>query len=88
LEESNKFLELLRDVVRKDEGILDLVVQAPHVGSTFCRVIPLKVGDISLEFHIVGGEVAVGLLEPLQFSFCYCHMIWVPESHFQNCDQN
>jgi hypothetical protein len=30
LEESHKLLELLRDVVRQGEVILDLVVQAPH----------------------------------------------------------
>jgi hypothetical protein len=36
LEESNKFLELLRDVVRQVEGILDLVVQVPHKGSALC----------------------------------------------------
>jgi hypothetical protein len=65
LEESNKFLELLQDVVRQGKGILDLIVQAPHEGSTFCRVILLNIGSISLEFCIIGGQVTVCLLECL-----------------------
>jgi hypothetical protein len=59
LEESNKFLELLRDIIRQGKSILDLVVQAPHESSTFGRVIPLNVSGIALEFHIIGGEVVV-----------------------------
>jgi hypothetical protein len=54
LEGSNKLLELLRDVLRQDKGILDLVVQAPHKGSTFCRVIPLNFGSIGLQFGVIG----------------------------------
>jgi hypothetical protein len=87
LEESNKFLELLSNVVRQGKDILELIVQASHKGGTFCRVVPLNISGIALEFCIIGGEVTVSLLELLQFSFCYHHMIWVPESHFQNRDQ-
>jgi hypothetical protein len=54
LEESNKLLDLLRDVVRKGKGILDLIVQVPHEGGMFCRVIQLGVGSIALEFCIIG----------------------------------
>jgi hypothetical protein len=86
LEESNKFLELLKDVVRQGKGILDLIVQAPHKGSTFCRVIPLNVGGIALEFYVIDEEVMFCLLEHLQFSFYGRHMIWVPKCHFQNRD--
>jgi hypothetical protein len=75
----------LKDIIRQD--ILDLVVQAPHKSSTFCRVIPLHVSGIVLEFCLIGGEVVVCLLELLQFSFCCCHTICVPKSHFQNRDQ-
>jgi hypothetical protein len=83
LEEGNKFLKLLRDVVRQGKDILDFVVQAPGGGRTFCRVVPLNVRGIALEFSTIGGEVAVFLLQHLQFSFCCRHTIWVPNSHFQ-----
>jgi hypothetical protein len=87
LEESNKFLELLRDIVRQGMCILDFVVQALHEGSTFCRVIPLNISSIALYFYVIGGEAAICLLQCLQFSFCYYHTIWVPECHLQNCNQ-
>jgi hypothetical protein len=45
--------------------MLDLVVQAPHEGSTIHKVIPLNLGSIALEFYIIGGKVAVCLLEHL-----------------------
>jgi hypothetical protein len=87
LEDSNKLLELMRDIVRQSKDILDRNVQAPHKGSTFCRVIPLNIGSIVLEFSIIGGEVIVCLFEYLQFSFCCHHMIWFPEICFQNRHQ-
>jgi hypothetical protein len=74
LKESNKFLELLRDVVTQGKCILNFVVQAPHKGSTFCRFISLNVSSIVLEFCIIGGEVTLCLLECLQFLF-YSHYI-------------
>jgi hypothetical protein len=65
LEGSNKILDLLKDIVSQGKGILDLIVQAPHEGSMFCRVIPLNVGGIASKFYIIGGEVAAFLLEHL-----------------------
>jgi hypothetical protein len=59
LEESNKFLKLLRDIVRQGNGILDFIVQVPHEGSTFCRVVSLNIGGKALEFCIIGEEVPV-----------------------------
>jgi hypothetical protein len=41
LEESNKFLELLRDVVKYGKYIFDCIVQYPHKSNKFCRVIIL-----------------------------------------------
>jgi hypothetical protein len=64
LKESDKFLELLRDIVTQGKDILDLVVRAPHESSMFRRVIPLNVGRIALEFCLIAGEVARCLLEP------------------------
>jgi hypothetical protein len=87
LEESNKFLELLRDIVRWGKGILDLVIEAPHDRSTFCKVIALNIGGIALEFRVIGGEVAVCLHNCLQFLFCCHHVIWVPECRSQNGNQ-
>jgi hypothetical protein len=83
LEESNKFLELLRDVVRQDKCILDCVVQAPYESSAFLRVMSLNVSSVALEFCIIGGEVTVCLLEHLQLLFCCRHMICVPKCCFQ-----
>jgi hypothetical protein len=87
LEDINKSLNLLRDGVRQGKGILNLVVQAPHEGGTFYRIVPLNVGSIVLEFFLIGGEVTVCLLEYLQFLFCCHQIIWVPKCHFQNRDQ-
>jgi hypothetical protein len=77
----------LRDIVRPGKDILDLILEAPHEGDTFCRVIPLNLSGITLTFCVIGREVVVPLCEHLQFSFCCHHTIWVPESCFQNYNQ-
>jgi hypothetical protein len=48
LEEYNKFLEFLEDVVGHGKGILGLIVQAPYECSAFCRIIPLEISSITL----------------------------------------
>jgi hypothetical protein len=80
-------LELLRDVVRQGEYIFDFVVQTPHESTTFCRIVPLNISGIALQFCIIGEEVMVCLFEYLQFSFCCHYMIRVSKCFFQNCNQ-
>jgi hypothetical protein len=87
LEERNYILELLRDVVREGQKILNLIIQAPHEGSAFCRVIALNISGIALKFCIIGGEVVLCLFEHLQFLFCCRHKIWISENHFPHHDQ-
>jgi hypothetical protein len=65
LEDSNKFLEPLRDIVRQGKYILDFVVQAHHESSMFRRVIPLNVSSVALEFCLIGNIVRVHLFEHL-----------------------
>jgi hypothetical protein len=80
-------LGTVEDVVRKGKCILDLIVQGPHEGRAFGKVVLLNLGSIVLEFHVIDSKLALCVLEHPQLSFCFCHAIWIPESRFQHRHQ-
>jgi hypothetical protein len=64
-EKCNKFLKFLGDVIGQGKSIFDLIVQALHECSTFCRFILLNISSILLKFHIVDREVVICFFECL-----------------------
>jgi hypothetical protein len=87
LEECNKFLELLGNIVKQGKGIFDLIVQASHKCGAFCRVSPLDISSIILELSMIGRKVVISFFEYLQFLFSYYYIISVHKCSFQNCYQ-
>jgi hypothetical protein len=67
LEESNKSLQLLRDIAEQGEYIFDFVVQALHESWKFCMVILVRITRVVWKSHIIGGEVMIHQLEFRQF---------------------
>jgi hypothetical protein len=54
VEATNKFLELLRDIVMLGEYLFDIIVQALNESGMFCSIIQLNIIRVELEFCIIG----------------------------------